>query len=173
VYAHQSSTTQAARQALAGRLRELRVDAGLTAIELAAKLTWHRTKVSRVEHVNRSPSIADVRAWCRACGADAEADDLVAALHTIEDSYVQWRRLERTGLRRLQESHVPLLDRTRLMREYCSQVVPGLLQPPGTRPRSSHRSSSTRAFLTTLPTRCLPAWRGHACCARASTASGS
>ena len=131
VYAHQSSTTQAARQALAGRLRELRVDAGLTAIQLAAATGWHRTKVSRIEHVNRSPSIADVRAWCAACGADDQAEDLLAALRTIEDSYVQWKRLEGTGLRRLQDSHVPRLERTRFMREYCSQVVPGLLQTPG------------------------------------------
>lgn len=42
--------------------------------------------------------------------------------------YVQWKRLQRTGSRRLQESRVPLYDSTRQFRVYCSNVVPGLLQ---------------------------------------------
>jgi transcriptional regulator with XRE-family HTH domain len=130
VSTYKSSAIEAARQALAGRLRELRIDAGLTAIALATALGWHRTKVSRIEHASRPPSIADVRAWCHVCAADDHADDLVVALRTIEDAYVQWHRLERTGLRRLQESLVPLYESTRVMRVYCSQVVPGLFQTP-------------------------------------------
>jgi transcriptional regulator with XRE-family HTH domain len=129
--AYRSSAAQEARQALADRLRELRVDAGLTAIQLAAAVGWHRTKVSRIEHANRSPTVIEVQAWCRACGADDQTDDLVAALRSVEGAYVPWQRLERTGLRRLQESYVPLYERARLMRVYCSQVVPGLLQTPG------------------------------------------
>jgi transcriptional regulator with XRE-family HTH domain len=131
VAAYRSSAAQAARQALADRLRELRVDAGLTAIQLAAAAGWHRTKVSRLEHAVRSPSMAEVRAWCVACGAEDQTDDLLAALRAVEGTYVQWQRLDRGGLRRLQESYVPLFERTRLMRVYCSVLVPGLLQTPG------------------------------------------
>lgn len=43
--------------------------------------------------------------------------------------YAEWR-LNLAGLRRLQERRVPLYERTRLMRVYCSNVVPGLLQTP-------------------------------------------
>jgi transcriptional regulator with XRE-family HTH domain len=128
VAAYQSPSAQAARKSLAGRLRELRVEAGFTGLELATALGWHRTKVSRIEHASRPPSIDDVRAWCAACGVGEQADDLVAALRTIESAYIQWQRLERTGLRRLQDSYVQLYERTRVMRVYCSQVVPGLLQ---------------------------------------------
>ena len=130
VPAYQSTSAQQARQALADRLRELRLDAGLTAVQLAAATGWHRTKVSRIEHAARSPTIGDVRAWCQACNAEDQAEDLVAALRIAQGAYVQWQRLERTGLRWLQESPVPLYERTRLMRVYCSQVVPGLLQTP-------------------------------------------
>jgi transcriptional regulator with XRE-family HTH domain len=130
VSVYQSPSAQAARESLAGRLRELRIDAGLTAIALAATLGWHRTKVSRIEHASRPPSIGDIRAWCRACDAEDQSDDLLAAARTIEDAYVQWQRVTRAGLRRLQESYVPLYERTRLMRVYCSQMVPGLLQTP-------------------------------------------
>jgi hypothetical protein len=45
--------------------------------------------------------------------------------------YVEWRRLQRTGLRRLQESGASLYERTRQFRVYCSDVVPGFLQTPG------------------------------------------
>jgi transcriptional regulator with XRE-family HTH domain len=131
VSAYQSSAAQAARQALAGRLRELRVDAGLTAIQLAAAAGWHRTKVSRLEHAARLPSIGEVRAWCEACGAEDQTDDLLAALRTVDGAYMQWQRLFRGGLRRAQESRTPLYERTRFTRIYCSQVIPGLLQTSG------------------------------------------
>lgn len=42
--------------------------------------------------------------------------------------YMEWRRLQRTGLRRLQESRVPLYEQTRQFRVYSSTVVPGFLQ---------------------------------------------
>ncbi|WP_327419250.1 Scr1 family TA system antitoxin-like transcriptional regulator [Streptomyces sp. NBC_01233] len=42
--------------------------------------------------------------------------------------YVQWKRLNRAGLRHLQQEVVPLFERTRSFRVYCSNVVPGLLQ---------------------------------------------
>lgn len=123
-----SSTAQAALQGLANQLRDLRIDAGLSGIELAAEAGWHRTKVSHIEHARRAPSADDVRSWCRACGADDRAGDLVAALRQVEDAYVQWRRLQQTGLRHLQESYLPLYERTETQRVYSATVIPGLLQ---------------------------------------------
>ncbi|WP_351224398.1 DUF5753 domain-containing protein [Streptomyces sp. NPDC002133] len=76
------------------------------------------------------PSDADIRAWCSICGTDEQAADLIAASRSAESMYVEWKRLQRTGLRRLQESYVPLFERTRAFRIYCSNVVPGLLQTP-------------------------------------------
>jgi transcriptional regulator with XRE-family HTH domain len=125
-----SSSVQAARQAIADRLREIRVDAGLTAKALAAAAEWDRTKVSKIEHASRPPSGDDIRRWCAVCKADDQAADLVASVRSVEGAYVEWRRLQRTGLRRLQESRVPLYERTRNFRVYCSQVVPGLFQTP-------------------------------------------
>ncbi|MEU1817918.1 helix-turn-helix transcriptional regulator [Streptomyces roseifaciens] len=123
-----SSSAQAAREALAARLRELRLDAGLTGRDVAARCGWHPAKSSRLENAKTGPSDDDIRAWCRACGAEDQAADLIAASHTAESMYVQWRRLQRTGLRRLQESYVPLYERTRHFRVYSSRVIPGVLQ---------------------------------------------
>ncbi|MFI1257243.1 helix-turn-helix domain-containing protein [Streptomyces netropsis] len=123
-----SSSAQAAREALAGRLRDIRKDAGLTGHELARRAGWHASKSSRIENARTPPSDEDVRAWCRVCGAEDQAADLIAAARSADSMYVQWKRLQRTGSRRLQESRVPLYDSTQQFRVYCSNVIPGLLQ---------------------------------------------
>jgi transcriptional regulator with XRE-family HTH domain len=123
-----SSTVQQARQALGQRLREIRVEAGLTARQLARLTGRHPSKVSRIEHGTIAPSAADIRAWCAHCGAADQEVDLIASLHAVEGMYVEWRRLARTGMRRLQESHASLNDRTRVFRIYEPGVIPGLFQ---------------------------------------------
>lgn len=123
-----SSSAQAARKAVADRLRELRRDAGLSGQALANATGWYKSKVSRLENAVTPPSDGDVRAWCTACGAEGEAADLIAASRSAESMYIEWRRLQHTGLRRLQESYIPLFERTKTFRVYCSNVVPGLLQ---------------------------------------------
>ncbi|GAB2968603.1 helix-turn-helix transcriptional regulator [Streptomyces pseudoechinosporeus] len=126
-----SSNVQQAREALAARLRDIRLDAGLTKRELAVRCSWHESKSSRIENARTPPSDADIRAWCEACGAAGQAPDLIAANRQSAEMYVEWRRLQRTGLRRLQESGATLYQRTRHFRVYCSDVVPGFLQTPG------------------------------------------
>lgn len=122
------SSAQAAREAVAARLRDLRLDAELTGRELAARCGWSTAKASRIENAKTQPSDADVRAWCRACGDDGQAADLIAANRSADSMYVEWRRKQRTGLRRSQESAVPLYEKTRHFRVYCSNVIPGLIQ---------------------------------------------
>ncbi|MFJ7202350.1 helix-turn-helix domain-containing protein [Streptomyces sp. NPDC098789] len=126
-----SSSAQAAREALAARLGDLRLDAGLTGRELASRAGWSTAKASRIENAKTPPSDADIKAWCIACGAADQTADLIAANRSADSMYVDWRRKQRTGLRRLQESAVPLFERTRRFRVYCSNVVPGLIQTDG------------------------------------------
>lgn len=91
----------------------------------------HPSKVSRVEHGSASPSADDIRAWCRHCGAPHQAADLVASLRAVEGMWVEWRRVERTGLRQAQESVRPLYERTRSFRVYSSWLMPGIVQTRG------------------------------------------
>jgi transcriptional regulator with XRE-family HTH domain/plasmid maintenance system antidote protein VapI len=125
-----SSSVRRARAALVQRLREIRLDAGLTARALALAAGWHESKVSRIEHVRTPPSDADIRLWCQICGADDQAADLIASSRATDSMYTEWRRLEVTGLRHLQESLVPLYEQTTRFRAYQSHVVPGLFQTP-------------------------------------------
>ncbi|MEV6922912.1 helix-turn-helix transcriptional regulator [Dactylosporangium sp. NPDC051485] len=126
-----SSSVQQAKQALGSRLREIRNDAGLTGRRLADLAGWHRTKVSKIEHGTTTPTPDDIRVWCVHCTATDQSADLIASLKAVEGMFVEWRRLERTGLRLAQESVTPLFDRTRIFRAYESWLVPGLLQTAG------------------------------------------
>ncbi|HEX3963232.1 MAG TPA: helix-turn-helix transcriptional regulator [Trebonia sp.] len=123
-----SSSAQQARQILADRLRELRLDAGLTARDLATRADWERTKVSKIEHATRSPSSADIRRWCQVCGTEDQAADLIASLRAAEGMWIEWRRMERAGLKGAQEARLPLYERTRQFRAYACWVLPGLIQ---------------------------------------------
>jgi transcriptional regulator with XRE-family HTH domain len=122
---------QQARQAFGARLRELRGEAGLTARALAARCGWHFTKISKIEHGKQAASEQDLRLWAIACQAPDQIPDLIATARTIESMYVEWQRYMRAGLKRSQESPVPLYERTRLIRGYENTVIPGLFHTAG------------------------------------------
>lgn len=135
-----SSAVQQARHALGLRLREIRKDASLSARALARLARWHESKCSRIEHGHAMPSDADIRAWTLHCGVPDQAADLIATARGIDGAYVEWRRIERPGLKRAQQAVLPLFERTRRFRMYQSWVIPGLLQTP----------AYTRAVLETI-----------------------
>lgn len=122
------SSADHARRALGQRLAEIRTEAGLTGRDLGRRAGWHPSKVSKIEHGKQIPSVTDVRVWCDHCGAEEQTADLLASLHAIEGMWVEWRRMERTGLRLAQESVRPLYERTRRFRVYSPGLVPGILQ---------------------------------------------
>jgi hypothetical protein len=86
--------------------------------------------VSRIEHGQQSPTPDDVETWCKLTGADEQLPDILASLHNVEGMYVDWQRLERSGMGRLQEQAEPLCERTRTFRIYEPGVIPGLFQTP-------------------------------------------
>ncbi|MEU2289621.1 helix-turn-helix transcriptional regulator [Streptomyces bacillaris] len=126
-----SSSAQAAREVVARRLRDLRKGAGLTVTELAAACGWHHAKTSRIENARTAPSSSDIRRWCRAVGAEALAEDLIAQSLHAESMYTEWRHQVRHGLKQLQNSSVAFFRQTELFRVYSSTLVPGLLQTEG------------------------------------------
>jgi transcriptional regulator with XRE-family HTH domain len=124
-----SSSAKQAQEALGTRLRELRKDAGLSARSLAAATGQHFTRVSKIEHGVQAPSDEDILGWCRACGADDQAADLIATSRAVESAYLEFRRQARAGMKRVLGPHtVPLYERTELFRIYEHNVIPGLFQ---------------------------------------------
>lgn len=124
------SSAQGARQALADRLQEIRLDAGLTARALSTAAGWHEAKTSRIEHAKQQPSEADLRAWCYVCSAPKLIPELTAELRAANSMWLDWRRAERNGLRHLNASVRDIYERSRHYRSYCQSMIPGLSQTP-------------------------------------------
>ncbi|MFI6869026.1 helix-turn-helix domain-containing protein [Nocardia sp. NPDC050406] len=117
-----------AKEALGQRLRELRLDAGLTGTDLARRAGWHQTKVSKIEYGKQTPTDADIRAWCAVTNGESQVADLIATVRNIEAAYLEWRRILGTGTKRRQQVSVRLEAQTEFMRWFEPFLVPGLLQ---------------------------------------------
>ncbi|WP_455361990.1 helix-turn-helix domain-containing protein [Streptomyces sp. SYSU K21746] len=125
-----STDFQSARVALGARLRELRAEAGLTGKDLAARLGWQRSKVSRLENGKQTATTDDLDAWADAAGAPSQAADLKSRLRGLESQQRSWRRQLAAGHRPVQDRYVVEYKRTATMRGYETTVIPGLFQTP-------------------------------------------
>jgi transcriptional regulator with XRE-family HTH domain len=126
-----SSSLQAARERLGGQLRDLRLAAGLSGRAFAARAGCQPSKVSQVERAARPASVADVRLWCRVCGASPQVTaELLAEQAAVARLWIAFRDLDRqTGLNATQKLlSGDMWERVRLFRAYQTKLVPGLLQ---------------------------------------------
>ncbi|MGH3615251.1 MAG: helix-turn-helix domain-containing protein [Pseudonocardia sp.] len=111
------------------RLRRLRHDADLSGKQLAERLDWPASKVSRLENGRQTASAADVDAWTGALGAPAPVrDELVEDLRSLRVEYATWRRQLRSGFAPLQRAGRLLEEGTTTVRGFQTSLMPGLLQ---------------------------------------------
>ncbi|NUV60669.1 helix-turn-helix transcriptional regulator [Streptomyces sp. CAI-85] len=125
-----STDFQSARVALGARLRELRTEAGLNGKDMAERLGWQRSKVSRLETGKQTATAADLDAWAHAAGTPAEAADLHSRLRGLETHQRSWRRQLASGHRAVQDRYVAEYRQTATVRGYEATVIPGLFQTP-------------------------------------------
>lgn len=123
-----SIEAQRAREALGGRLRELRRDAGLTGRALATLTGWQLSKISKIEHGKQTATEGDIRVWCRHCRGEESLPDLVAAVRSIESLWMEWRRTLRDGTRQRQRRSLDLYEKARTIRVYNPNMIWGTLQ---------------------------------------------
>jgi transcriptional regulator with XRE-family HTH domain len=121
---------QEAREALGQRLRELRLQRGLSGTALAESLGWAQSKVSKIETGRQTPTESDIRAWTQATESKAAAVELIARLQTLESMYAEWRRQLGAGTSSRQRASIELESRATVIRAFESTVIPGLLQTP-------------------------------------------
>ncbi|MDX6740352.1 helix-turn-helix transcriptional regulator [Actinocorallia sp. A-T 12471] len=140
--------SEEARRALGIRLRELRLDAGLSGVGLAARCGWTKFKVSKIEHAGQAPSEADIRAWCAACGAEGQIPELVAFSRQIEQMWADLREVLRIGQKTIQKRGLSTYGNAKVARVYESLHVPGILQTFG----YACRQFTLHADLYELPT---------------------
>jgi transcriptional regulator with XRE-family HTH domain len=123
---------QTAREALGARLRELRTEAGLEGKNIASRLGWQTSKVSRLQNGKQTPTRADLTAWANAVGrpeAEPELHGLLAGLD-MKQRHRSWRRQLAGGHRGRQEIAVRQTENTTLTRGLEVSRIPGLFQTP-------------------------------------------
>jgi transcriptional regulator with XRE-family HTH domain len=123
-----STDFQQGRVALGARLRELR--AGLTGRELADRLGWPQSKISKLETGRQTASAADLVAWAEATGHPDASGELITRLQTLETRSRSWRRQLAAGHRPVQDALTVEYARSRRMRAWQSAMVVGMLQTP-------------------------------------------
>ncbi len=123
-----STDFQQGRLSLGMRLRELRAEGGLTGRELADRLGWTQSKVSKLENGKQTPTPGDLTAWAAATGNSHAAAELTGRLRGLETQYRSWRRQLAGGYRAVQETHRLQAQKTRIRRSFDPTLIPGLLQ---------------------------------------------
>lgn len=121
---------QHGRVALGQRLRELRIEGGLTGQELADRLGWPQSKVSKLETGGQTATPDDLRVWAEAVGHPGAAGGLVALLRGLESRVRSWRRQLTGGHRPLQDLLYAEEGRATTVRDWQESVIVGLLQTP-------------------------------------------
>ncbi|MFI7439799.1 helix-turn-helix domain-containing protein [Nonomuraea indica] len=120
---------QQARVDLGNQLRALREAAHLSGKDLAERLRWQPSKVSRLENARQTATEDDVVVWAQAVHAPPEAaDELIAQAIALLERHDDWKQRHRSGLAALQEDIRDLEARTRLFRVFEPNIVVGLLQ---------------------------------------------
>ncbi|SCF73903.1 hypothetical protein GA0115254_11494 [Streptomyces sp. Ncost-T10-10d] len=96
-------------------------------------------KITRIQKGEAPPSDTDIRTWCTACGADDQADELIATARAVDSMYLEWRRLHRSGMRKVQQNRNALHERTRAPAPRIPPVrVPDSI-PTSAEPRAAYR----------------------------------
>ncbi|MFE3606767.1 helix-turn-helix domain-containing protein [Streptomyces goshikiensis] len=123
-----STDFQQARVSLGARLRELRTEGGLAGRELADRLGWGQSKVSKLENGKQTPTVADLTAWAKGTGRPEATGELVGRRRGLETQYRSWRRQLAGGYRAVQEAHWAQAQKTHFRRSFDPSLIPGLLQ---------------------------------------------
>lgn len=120
-----------AREAFGDRLRLLREDAGLNGKQLAARLGWSQSKVSRIELGKQTATTGDISSWAKAVDAPSRVlDELLTDLRSLRVEHAAWRRQLRAGTAPKQRAVMALEAATTWKRVFVVDLVPGLFQTP-------------------------------------------
>lgn len=125
------SHPDAGRASLARALRELRQGSGLSTYELAERLGWSQSNVSRMERGTIPADPADVAAWCSATGAPQElAASLVSDAEAVANQTRSYRQVHSRGIAPRQVEIGEIIASSSRYRAFGLAEVPGLLQTP-------------------------------------------
>lgn len=119
------------RRKLAEQLKELRRSSNLSGTELARRLGWAQSKVSRTENAKQLPNEEDIRGWARVTEAPTEIlDELFGLLQRAQSESIGFRERYRAagGLTSLQSDIRVLESQATRIVHFQPALIPALLQ---------------------------------------------
>jgi len=123
--------THSALQAFGLKLRQLREEAGLNGKQLAERLRWQPSKLSRVENGKQTVSPEDLAEWADGLGVSTPIrDGLLAELHDSRLEYATWKQQLAAGTFDRQHASLRREAGATSISVFESAIVPGLLQTP-------------------------------------------
>ncbi len=122
------SNIKQAREALGAHLRALRRESGLSGKELASRLGWTASKVSKIELGQQTPRPADIAAWAELTGRPEAAEALADELGALETFYQEYRRRLRSGMRFRQQEAFDTEAKARSVRVFDMHYVTAFFQ---------------------------------------------
>ena len=123
------SSFQQARMDLGAQLRRMREEAQLSGKDLAERLRWQPSKVSRLENARQTATEDDVVVWGQAVAVQPPViDALIAQAAALSVRQEDWRQRNRSGLASVQEDIRDLESKTKAFRAFEPGLMVGLLQ---------------------------------------------
>jgi transcriptional regulator with XRE-family HTH domain len=120
---------EAARLEFGDKMRRLREQGGLDGKDLASRLGWHPSKISKIERGKQMSTDLDLTAICEALAVpDVEAEQLRQELRSLRLKQLAWRRQLRAGHRDRQRQDLADELTATVIRIVDLMVVPGPLQ---------------------------------------------
>lgn len=102
----------------------------MTGRELADRLGWPQSKISKLETGRQTATADDVTAWAAATGHPEAAAELTARLQGLESRTRSWRRQLGAGHRPVQDRLTVEYERSTTLRAWQSAMIIGMLQTP-------------------------------------------
>lgn len=116
------------RRRLADSLRQLRLSAGLTGIDVAQRTRMSQSKISKIENDVLLPSVDDVETLLDLYGADEQRDAIIEVAAELHNNVRTNRALLRDGSARQQQRIGRIEADAKQLRYLSLYVLPGLLQ---------------------------------------------
>jgi transcriptional regulator with XRE-family HTH domain len=117
------------RAALAARLTELRLAAGLSGNALAGRMGIVQSRVWKIEHGTLLPNEDDLKAWAEAAGQPEAADVLTELLTAARGEQAFSATFRRSGGAAAYQERVRAVEaRSQRIGEFAAAVIPGIFQ---------------------------------------------
>ena len=119
--------TAGLRKHLGMKLRVIRSRAGLSGYQLAKRLPFTQSKISRIETGDLWPKLSEIANWLDICGVtdQAERERVLGLAEAIEGGVTSYKDIQRGSLETRQRELIDIDEHARVIRQYHPVLLTG------------------------------------------------